>query len=244
VNYQSVEMEILGSMSGIIERNIKEEQSLPVARGARLKRVRNLANLSRKDMCSGDDLNINTYKGWEIARYGGLPQAGAFKIVERVGREGVTCTVEWLLYGTGSEPQLQIGLHKSINNQPTEIQEKLTEYQLIQNEILFFSNQFKNSINLKVNDDGMEPFYKKGEYLIGIKIEEKKIPSVIGENCIVGLRSGEILCRKLGRGRAGRYQLACLNFEADIEKPILYDVGLVFVAPVVWHRKPQFVGPR
>lgn len=228
-------------MTEVIEQNIHEGISSAVARGARLKKLRNFANLSRKDMCASEDLNINTYKGWEIARYGGLPRAGAFKVVQRVAKEGVTCTVEWLLYGNGPGPQLQIGFASSINDAPEEVHEHLTEYQAIQNEILFFSRQFKNSISLKVNDDGMSPFYKKGEYVIGIKIEEEVVPGVIGENCIVGLTSGEILCRNLRKYSSGAYQLACLNFDAEIEKLILYEVELVFIAPILWHRKPQFL---
>ena len=154
-------MELYRAMSEVIEQNIQKEESSPVARAIRLKRVRNLANLSRKDMCSYEGLNINTYKGWEIARYGGLPQAGAFKVVERVAREGVTCTVEWLLYESGPGPQLQIGFHDSVNAPSKEMPERLTEHQAIQNEILFFSRQFKNSIHFKVTDNGMEPYYKK-----------------------------------------------------------------------------------
>ncbi len=44
--------------------SLQEEQeyySAPQERAARVKRVRNLANLSRKDMCDCEGLNVNTY---------------------------------------------------------------------------------------------------------------------------------------------------------------------------------------
>src|ERR1700733_6271968 len=84
---------------------VTDAKSSEEARAERVKRVRNLANLSRKEMCNDGTLNINTYKGWELGRYGGLPLDGADKIVARVAKEGVICTAKWLLYGTGEPPQ-------------------------------------------------------------------------------------------------------------------------------------------
>lgn len=81
-------------------------QSTACQRGQRLKRLRNLANLSRKAMCENADLNINTLKGWEIGRHGGLTHQGAKKILKRVANEGVQCSEQWLLHDTGPGPRL------------------------------------------------------------------------------------------------------------------------------------------
>lgn len=82
-----------------------DELSTPQARADRLRRLRHLANLSRKDMCD-QELNINTLKAWELARFGGLPKDGAEKVIKRVAKEGVMCTSDWLLHGLGAGPQL------------------------------------------------------------------------------------------------------------------------------------------
>ncbi len=87
---------------------VLDERSTPEARAARLKRLRNLANLSRKEMCESSDLNINTLKGWELGRYGGLSLDGAYKLVRRVAAEGVFCTVEWLLHEDGLPPRVDM----------------------------------------------------------------------------------------------------------------------------------------
>lgn len=218
--------------------DLQDHYATPQERAARVKRVRNLANLSRKEMCDCESLNVNTYKGWELARYGGLPREGAFKIVERVAREGVLCTVDWLLYGSGSGPQLQLGLSNTSGANIQQTQEKvLNESQAIQNEIIYFSKQFENTVSLKLSDNSMKPFYQSGDYVAGIKIDPAEFINAVGENCIVGLKSGEVLCRNLRRGYENKYQLACLNLETDIDKPVLYDVELMFVAPILWHRK-------
>lgn len=84
---------------------VTDELSTAEARAERLRRLRNLANLSRKDMCN-TDLNFNTLKAWELARFGGLPKDGADKVIRRIAKEGVICTADWLLYGKGITPQL------------------------------------------------------------------------------------------------------------------------------------------
>ena len=39
---------------------VRDEKSTPEARAKRVKKVRNLANLTRKQMCEGNSININT----------------------------------------------------------------------------------------------------------------------------------------------------------------------------------------
>lgn len=85
---------------------ILDEKSTPEARAKRLRRVRNLANLSRKALCEDGLINVNTLKGWELGRYGGLPKDGAEKIIQRIAREGVHCTLDWLLHEIGPGPRL------------------------------------------------------------------------------------------------------------------------------------------
>jgi len=58
-----------------------------VARAKRLRQVRNMANLSRKEMCSGSVINLSTYKGWEIGRGGGISIGGAKRVIARVKKD-------------------------------------------------------------------------------------------------------------------------------------------------------------
>lgn len=214
---------------------VVDDRSTPEARAARVKRLRNLANLSRKEMCDDDDMNVNTLKGWEIARYGGLPLDGAHKIIKRVAREGVLCTVEWLLYEDGQAPSVNVGqttapLTQSIKKQPEENN--------IEEELAFFQKHYPNAIHCKINDDGMSPFCEEGDIVAGIKKTYQEIQTVVGSNCIVQLANGELLCRRVRKGKLeNTYNLVCMNSETTLDTPILAEMELISAAAVVWHRK-------
>ncbi len=67
------------------------EIALALERGNRVKRCRNIANLTREAVCDTGALNILTLKGWELGKHGGLSEAGAQKVLARVEKEGVRC---------------------------------------------------------------------------------------------------------------------------------------------------------
>jgi hypothetical protein len=84
-------------LNSMVNENIAPHSS-PQARGERVRRVRNMANLSRPALCDKSDFKIDTLIGWEVARHGGLTEKGAQKLIHRIAQEGVICTVEWLLH--------------------------------------------------------------------------------------------------------------------------------------------------
>ena len=213
---------------------VTDERSTPEARAARVKRLRNLANLSRKEMCDDEEINLNTLKGWEIARYGGLPIDGAHKIVKRVAREGVFCTIDWLLYEEGQPPRVNV---MQMNEQRTQGMNQ-PEEKKIEEELELLKKHYSNVLFYQISDDGMSPFYEKGEFVAGIKEAGKQIDSIIGSNCIVQLANGQFLCRKLRKGKLENlYTLICMNSDTSVEIPIIADVELISAAMVVWHRK-------
>lgn len=82
----------------VIMHRLKHEE------GERLRRIRNLANLSRKVLCDEAEININTYIGYEVGRYGGLTKKGADKIIHYLSSKGVYFSMEWLMNGVGKGP--------------------------------------------------------------------------------------------------------------------------------------------
>lgn len=213
---------------------ILDERSTPEARAARVKRLRNLANLSRRDMCNTHDLNMFTLKGWELARHGGLPLDGAHKIIKRVAQEGVFCTVEWLLYEEGQGPKVIVG---SSAPQETEI---CSEDDNIKEEIALFQKHYPNAIYYQVNDNSMHPAYAAGDFVAGIPIAPVAMQEMLGMNAVVQLSTGEMLCRNIRRGRSiTTFNLLCLNVDADIDNAMITDAELISVAPIIWHRKPR-----
>lgn len=213
----------------------------PSACAERLKRVRNLANLTRKELCEKSGININTLKGWEIGRYGGLTKRGAEKIVKHLAKAGVQCTPEWLLFKIGSDPKLTPNFEElrdaseQTANQAS--REESNEEQKIIRELLFFREHYKNSVDYLIMDNAMMPVYQKGEYVAGIK-RTKYFDALIGYDCIVQTADGTILLRALHPGRkAGFYNLISHNLQTTTIEPVIYDAILVSAAPVIWHRK-------
>ena len=217
-----------------------DELSTPEARAERLRRIRNMANLSRQKMCNTDDLNVNTYKGWEIARFGGLPTDGAKKVLKRVFAEGVRCTLDWLLYGKGPGPYI-IPINSQYetqldNNIPTD--ELVTSKDIIYKEIMVFKSHYKNAIFVELQDDCMHPIYNRGDIVAGVKLHGSDIKKIIGENCIVKTSSGDLLVRTLMKPEDENYfNLTCLNSKSTYNNAITKNVELEFAASIVRHYK-------
>ena len=84
----------------------------------------------------------------------------------------------------------------------------------------------------------MEPFFILGEYVAGYRRYQENISTAIGQNCIVQTALGEMLVRHLRKGSAPDfYTLVCLNPLANVEHPVIYNVKLTCVAPVILTRR-------
>ena len=74
-------MKTSNNTATLIKPSSTQDLCSPKSRGERLRRVRNLANLSRKNFPL-HGINLNTLKGWEIGRHGGLTEKGAKKNIK------------------------------------------------------------------------------------------------------------------------------------------------------------------
>ncbi len=215
-----------------------DPQSSAEARADRLRRVRNMANLTREAMCDSGNLNVNTYKGWEIARYGGLPVDGAERVVMRVAQQGVVCTVDWLLHEIGVGPyvipdyqEAQRDKEHATNNVQLD-----NETQLVINELLLFRKQFPFTTSYEIADDGMSPWYQPGDFVAGVKYHGDRMKEAIGRPCIVQTHDGQLMVRTIKSGeKAGTHMLTCTNLDTSVKKPVLYDVVLASAAPIIRH---------
>jgi hypothetical protein len=215
-------------------------------RAERLKRIRHLSNLSRNEICKDNELNPHTLKGWEIGRYGGLTVKGAEKVLERIRDEGVCCTPEWLLFEIGKGPTIIGDYAKMKEMKAIAVLDTPVvfgnEEQQISEELNFFKSHYKHTLEIIVEDDGMLPFYRIGDYLAGVPLFKENIAKLIEENCIVLTEEGEIFLRKIRKGsQEGHFNLTCINTESSVTEPILYDVKLIAAAPVIFQRRKHSV---
>lgn len=214
--------------------------SSPTAKAERLKRVRNLANLSREDFCSDGAVNLPTLISWEVGRFGGLSRKGAVNVTARVAKEGVFVTPEWLLFGTGNSPEVQV----TFNQQPASDVgantdgETMSEPARINAELALFRKLNKNAIDFIIDDDAMLPHYRPGDVVAGSKRFGDDIKSLVGHDCIVQLADGSIFMRNVQFGpRVKSYNLVSTNLQANAMHLIIYDVEVEGAAPILWHRK-------
>ena len=206
----------------------------PEAIAKRLRRVRNLANLSRQEICNTGDLNINTYKGWELARFGGLTQEGAEKVLARLFLAGVVCSSEWLLSGSGATPYL-LEIDKSLSKFSLS-NDKQSEKNHILNELMIFQETHNDSVFIEITDDCMLPFYEKGDFIAGIKISNTCIDKAIDTNCIIKIKNGLTVARYLRKSLIeNHFYLIPLNSKSNA--PLGIEAEIDFVATISRHYK-------
>ena len=205
------------------------------ARAERLRRARNMANLGRQEICDSEQLNINTYKGWEIARYGGLPIDGAEKVVKRIAQEGVICSADWLLYGKGQAPyvlpkEFLLSSHKKHKENKAK--------DIIIKEIMVFQSYYPDAIYMEIEDDGLLPDYQPSDFVAGIRQYGDKIMTILNKNCIIRTKAGEIIARYIrATEHKNKFMLICTNPNTKIKTPVIYDAEIEFAALITRHYK-------
>ena len=209
------------------------DNSSPEMRAWRLKRVRNLANLTREQMCEDGEINRNTLISWENARFGGLTLSGATKVLAKITQEGVHTSIDWLMYGTGAEP--------SVNPIPLIQQSNYIEFNediVIAYELAFFKAKNFDAVDFIVDDDGMTPQYNETDRVAGKKRTGDDIQLILGRDCIVQTETGEMLLRNVRDGKDPHtFTLICNNPTIKKRNSILLNIKLAYAAPVIWHRK-------
>lgn len=207
-------------------------------RGERLRRIRNLANLSRRALCDEAGININTFIGYEVGRYGGLTKKGADIIIPYLSLKGVYCSLDWLMNGTGKGPYIIPDMQLGKIDSTTDSIANFSEDQKIGEELLLFRAHYRSAIDYQIIDDGMLPVYKIGSYVAGIPCSGSSIQNIIGFDCIIQTVTNELMVRNLRAGRTKNdYTLTCLNPYTTHNSPVLYDVELLFAAKIIWHRE-------
>lgn len=211
-------------------------------RGRRLKLLRNMTDLSRKALEQKYHISASTIQSWEDAKAGGLTEKGAKRVIQVFHKEGIQCTLNWLLHGLGQRPQPSSRVFEgeegegAVSMAPVD---EPNEDRAIVNELLAFrQNNPKNPVEFIVADNGMGPFYSVGDYIAGKRRFDNQLESVVGLDCIIETKENEILFRRVRPGsKPGTFNLICLNLETDVKNPVLYDRELISAAPVIWHRR-------
>jgi Peptidase S24-like len=204
------------------------------SKGKRLKYIRrSLLRLTRGYIEEKYGLSETTLKSWENERVD-LTKNGLKKCIEIYRKEGVIVGEDWILEGVGLNPTASITIGQYFAA-PTnrQLSEKDDEMCMLRDANIF-KESYSNAVIMMVSSDEMKPFYKPGDY-IGGKIR-KNIKTAVNKNCIVYLQDGTQFFRRLVKNSAGGYNLICLNPTDATPEPVLFNVEIQAVAPVIWHR--------
>ncbi|OGT47341.1 MAG: hypothetical protein A3F17_04655 [Gammaproteobacteria bacterium RIFCSPHIGHO2_12_FULL_41_15] len=203
------------------------------ARGQRVKILRALANLDRKNVEERYHINFNTLKGWELARHGGLTENGAKKILMMCECEGIQCTLDWILYGIGMGPFFEKNLKPPLSTTHYDATEKK-----ILRELMFFEENNKNTLSMKITDHDMAPFYQKNDYVAGIQCQNHEIDKLLNSPCIIKLNSKKTLILRILKKEKEEDDYYLLGYAPHCKKQHIHFSKIECISGVIWHRLP------
>lgn len=167
-----------------------------------------------------------------------LNQKTAERISSGVRQEGYICSASWLLGGEGDSPLAHEQIKHNLNESDALLSTLSLELKIMK-ETTFFQSLYSNSFVSCILDDGMEPFYARGDYVGGILTSI--IKEGIGKDCIIITGEGEQVVRRLLKGtKKGLFTISCINPKTKESPPILYDISIESIVPIIWHRRRHY----
>jgi transcriptional regulator with XRE-family HTH domain len=206
--------------------------------GERLYAIRSFVQSIRKEFCKKTGLSENTLRSWEKNTVS-LSEKGAQRLCAIFAKEGILCTPEWLLRGTGISPLTQEGLKRKFKQAFGE--QQIDEDLGISREADLFLKKYPQSIIMVVLDNAMAPQFEQGDYLGGVSIPPSQLKVHLKRACIIELDDPHAtLIRTLEKGKKPQtYALSCLNpFEAT-NAPFLAEANIKKAYEILWFRRKR-----
>lgn len=219
----------------LIEKNLTHS-------GDRLKRARILAGVStRREFEKKYHISANTLQGWEQGK-NPLSKKGAKRIIEALKAEGLMCSLEWLINGSGVPPrpfEINHEFTRGMDIEKIFTELNFQEEQAIYQELQTFKTHNPNPIIITISDDAMEPIFRLGDYIGGIRLMcPEDIQPHLGQPCIVELTDHTIIPRHLHADtESGTYTLSCTNFQSKHAPLTIFNARIISAAPILWHRR-------
>lgn len=215
------------------------EQALRKERGLRARRIREeLLRLSRPDIQKRYGIPAQTQQGWEDARYGGISERAAQRLLDVYQAEGLVISLKYLMYGEGENPFTdhdRMLLNMRVNLE-------LTAKEIISQELKLFHKLNKHAVHFIINDDALAPWFMPGDYVAGCWHFDNEIEKTIHCPSIVNMDTGETVVRIVRSGSdVGLYDLVSSNPNTLVAKPVIKDVKIISSAPIIWIRKSKAV---
>jgi len=183
-------------------------------------------------------LSTETLKAWENGKVN-LTHKSLTRCIDLYHQEGISVTKKWIQTGDGAIPTITPIIH-DVSTTYT-LEEDEDDSSLMIKEIEFFKKSTPNAVTMLITGKEMMPNYNPGDYIGGRFKHGNNIEKALNKDCIIKTKKGKLLFRRLVRSNTkNRYNLTCLNPDNGTNtSPILVDVAVECVAPVILHRKPD-----
>src|SRR5690606_13334527 len=81
--------------------------------------LRRMSGLTRAEIDQKHGIPQSSLRGWETPQpaRNGLTEKAAYKLVSAFQAEGIICTPEWLLHGSGPAPKFKVEMNKKIHEE-------------------------------------------------------------------------------------------------------------------------------
>jgi transcriptional regulator with XRE-family HTH domain len=200
-----------------MEMAVTKEKQLLKERGLRLRHLRKMLKLTISDFANLCECGDSTIRQWEQGKASGLSRKGAIKICEKL-KATLICDIEWLLEGLHAPPRLsQPPQTTTLLPIPQHflIQKSLDEEKNIQWEMDYFNQLAIDPLVIRIQDNAMEPYFFKGDYIAGSRLYGNAIKQLVGKYAIVKTVSGLQLLRYINSFIGEKFHLTALNLNAN-----------------------------
>lgn len=188
-----------------------------IARGKRLKRIRQLAGLTRDALAAQAGVSKATFSYWENASLSSLSDKGAEKVVKALAKQGISCSLEWLLLGIGHSPQIK-GLRLDLPNSDFSAASTPMVNDDLRAEIDLFQSLHADSIITTIKHAAMSPILAAGDVVGGVwqspsNLIDSDKPYIVSVN-------QQLQVRKVKRtAETGLFDLSYISYLSDLAEP-------------------------
>lgn len=199
--------------------------------GLRIKACRTLAGLNQEEFSAKHSFSLPSFKSWEFGRV--VPRIdGLQKLIEAFRSDGIFVKINWLLSGEGTGPSFFL---ESVDN--TDLETAVLAPQLGTNYIERFKLECKkskqNPIIAIIDDDERSPYYRKGDIVAGVLIDDGDLTN--------DHQTANILSPMLSILPNGNYGPRWVHimpegkFISSIKFPHIKKLEIVSIGRICWH---------
>jgi transcriptional regulator with XRE-family HTH domain len=215
------------------ENSVQNDAS--IVRGIRLKRVREIANLTSDELAKKAGVSRQSLSYWENASQNGLSSKGAQAIVQALEEYGFRCDFNWLWSGVGDEPyRSSEGIRD--HTVTAALPGSFYPSDLRAVEIKAFAQNYSDAVVMEVKHNAMKPLYQSGDWIGGCW--RALSPKLLGQICIVEI-AGYLEVRVCKTRDEKGYSLRFMTYSEETMEPFeLENQNPLQVAPVirVWRK--------